>query len=41
MVRTARSTGNNTQQIRGECFFLFTNCHVKWLVQDKMIINET
>jgi hypothetical protein len=42
MVRIARSMGNDTQQFRGECFFfIFTDCHVKWLVQDMMIINET
>jgi hypothetical protein len=37
MVRTARSTGNDTQQIRGERF-LFTDCHVKLLLQDKITI---
>jgi hypothetical protein len=37
MVRTVRSTGNDTQQIRGERF-LFTDCLVKFLLQDNITI---
>jgi hypothetical protein len=38
-VRTPRSTGNDTQQFVK--VFLFTDCDVKCLVQDKMITKET